>query len=102
MRAFAIDEFGAQGAVHDVPQPAAIEGQVRVRVEAASINPADLVMMKGAYKDMMEHRFPLVPGLDLSGTVDALGDGVEAVRVGDAVFGVHGKMLVGEGTLAEY
>jgi NADPH:quinone reductase-like Zn-dependent oxidoreductase len=51
---------------------------------------------------MMEHRFPLVPGLDLGGAVDAVGPGVDALQVGDPVFGGHGKMLVGEGTLAEY
>jgi NADPH:quinone reductase-like Zn-dependent oxidoreductase len=102
LRAFAIDEFGAPGSIHELPEPVAGEGQVRVRVEAASINPADLGMLAGAYKDFMEHRFPLIPGLDLGGTVDAVGPGVEGLRVGDAVFGVHGKMVVGAGTLAEY
>src|SRR5439155_787276 len=49
----------------------------------------------------MEHRFPLVPCGDLAGTVDALGSGVEGVAIGDSVFGVTGKMVLGEGTLAE-
>lgn len=102
MRAYAIDEFGGPGSIHELPDPTPAEGQVRVRVEAASINPADVAMMKGYYKDMMEHRFPLVPGLDVGGVVDAVGAGVDGLREGDPVFGVHGKMLVGEGTLAEY
>ena len=102
MRAYAIDQFGEPGSVHELPEPTPSEGQVRVRVEAASINPADVVMMKGFYKDMMEHRFPLVPGLDLGGVVDLVGPGVDALQVGDPVFGVHGKMLVGEGALADY
>jgi NADPH2:quinone reductase len=102
VRAYAIDEFGGPGSIHELPDPTPAEGQVRVRVEAASINPADVVMMKGYYKDMMEHRFPLVPGLDLGGVVDAVGAGVDGLGEGDPVFGVHGKMLVGEGTLAEY
>lgn len=102
MRAFAIDEFGAQGSIHELPDPTPGEGQVRVRVEAASVNPADLGMLSGAYKDFMPHHFPLVPGLDLAGTVDSLGPGVEALAVGDPVFGVHGKMSVGEGAFAEY
>jgi NADPH2:quinone reductase len=75
---------------------------VRVRIEAASVNPVDLVMIRGVYKDMMEHRFPLIPGMDLGGVVDAVGPGVDGLQVGDPVFGVHGKMLVGEGTFAEY
>jgi NADPH:quinone reductase-like Zn-dependent oxidoreductase len=102
VRAYAIDQFGGPGSIRELPEPTPSEGQVRVRVEAASINPADVVMMKGLYKDMMEHRFPLVSGLDLGGAVDLVGPGVDGLQVGDPVFGVHGKMLVGEGTLAEY
>ncbi|MDP9271218.1 MAG: NADP-dependent oxidoreductase [Chloroflexota bacterium] len=102
LRAFAIDEFGADGSVHELPDPTPGEGQVRVRVEAASVNPADIGMLSGAYKDFMPHHFPLVPGLDLAGTVDTLGPGVQGLTVGDPVFGVHGKMSVGEGTFAEY
>lgn len=101
MRAFAIDQFGVPGSVHELPVPVPAEGQVRVRVEAASINPADVIMLAGAYKDFMEHRFPLIPGLDLGGIVDAVGPGVEGLQVGDPVFGVHGKMVVGAGSLAE-
>jgi NADPH:quinone reductase-like Zn-dependent oxidoreductase len=102
VRAYAIDQFGEAGSIHELPEPSPSEGQVRVRVEAASVNPVDVVMIAGAYKDMMEHRFPLVPGQDLGGTVDALGLGVDSLQVGDAVFGVHGKMVVGEGTYAQY
>jgi NADPH2:quinone reductase len=101
MRAFAIDRFGEAGGVHELPDPQPAEGQVRVRVEAAGLNPADVYMLSGAYKDFMEHRFPLVPGLDLAGVVDQVADGVSGLRVGDRVFGVHGKMWVGEGSLAE-
>jgi NADPH:quinone reductase len=101
MRAFAVDEFGGSGSVRELGDPSPGEGQVRVRVEAASINPVDVIMLGGAYREHMEHRFPLVPGLDLAGTVDAVGPGVDRLRVGDPVFGVHGKMVVGEGTLAE-
>ena len=101
MRAFAIDEFGAAGSVRELPEPVPAEGQVRVRVEAAAVNQADNAMLGGAFKEWMEHRFPLVPGLDLAGTVDQVGPAVEGLRAGDPVFGVHGKMLVGAGTFAE-
>jgi NADPH:quinone reductase-like Zn-dependent oxidoreductase len=101
MRAFAVDEFGAPGSIHELAMPTPGDGQVRVRLEAASVNPADVVMMNGAYKDFMEHHYPLVPGLDLSGTVEAVGPNVDGVKVGDPVFGVHGKRSVGAGTFAE-
>ena len=96
MRAYAIDQFGETGSIHELPEPTPSEGQVRVRIQAAAVNPVDIPMIKGFFKDMMEHRFPLVPGLDLGGVVDAVGPGVEGLQVGDPVFGAHGKMLVGE------
>lgn len=101
MRAFALDAFGQPGSIHDLPEPEPAEGQVRVRVAAASLNPFDNVVLQGYLKDKMEHRFPLIPAGDFSGTVDALGSGVHGFSVGDPVFGVTGKMFFGEGTLAE-
>src|ERR1700716_1652789 len=102
MRAFALDEFGQPGSVHDLPDPEPAEKEVRVRVGAASINPFDNFVLQGYMKDRMEHRFPLVPSADLAGTVDAIGSGVDGFGVGDSVFGVTGKMVMGEGTLAEF
>ncbi|MEA2634910.1 MAG: hypothetical protein QOH92_1677, partial [Chloroflexota bacterium] len=101
MRAFALDSFGQPGSIHELPEPEPAEGQVRVRIAAASLNPFDNVVLQGYLKDKMEHRFPLIPAGDFSGTVDALGSGVGGYSVGDTVFGVTGKMYFGEGTLAE-
>jgi NADPH:quinone reductase-like Zn-dependent oxidoreductase len=101
MRAFALDAFGQPGSIHDLPDPEPAEKDVRVRVAAASINPFDNVVLMGYLKDRMEHRFPLIPCGDLAGTVDALGAGVDGFAVGDSVFGVTGRMVLGEGTLAE-
>ncbi|HEY3195938.1 MAG TPA: NADP-dependent oxidoreductase [Candidatus Dormibacteraeota bacterium] len=102
MRAFAVDEFGGAGSIHDLDVPEPDEGQVRVRVAAAGVNPADVFMLKGFYKDRLEHRFPLVPGADVAGTVDAVGDAAGQWKVGDEVFGGLGKMVVGAGSMAEY
>jgi NADPH:quinone reductase-like Zn-dependent oxidoreductase len=102
MKAFAIDEIGQPVALHDLPVPEAAEGQVLVRVAAAGLNPFDNSVLQGYLKDRMEHRFPLVPGMDASGTIDAVGPGVGAFSVGDDVFGSVGKMYLGEGTLAEF
>jgi NADPH2:quinone reductase len=102
MKALAIDELGQPGSLHDIPVPEPAEGQVRIRVAAAGLNPFDNAVVQGFLKDRMEHRFPLVPGMDASGTVEALGQGVEAWAVGDEVFGSVGKRYLGEGTLAEF
>jgi NADPH2:quinone reductase len=101
MKAFALDAFGQPGSIHDVPEPEPAEGQVRVHVAASALNPFDNFVLQGYLKDKMEHRFPLIPAGDLSGTVDAIGSGVEGFTVGDPVFGVTGKMFFGEGALAE-
>jgi NADPH2:quinone reductase len=102
MKAFAFDGFGEQGSVRDLPVPDPDGGQIRVRVVAAGVNPFDIAVIRGFMKDHMEHRFPLVPGMDASGTVDAVGDGVDGYAAGGEVFGSVGKMVLGEGTLAEF
>jgi NADPH:quinone reductase-like Zn-dependent oxidoreductase len=101
MKAFAIDEFGQPGSLHDVPVPEPSEGEVRVRVAAAGLNPFDNAVVRGDMRDRMKHGFPLVPGMDGSGAVDAVGPGVSGWSEGDEVFGSVGKGHLGEGTLAE-
>ena len=101
MRAFALDAFGQPGSIHEVPDPEPADGQVRVRVAAAALNPFDNAVAGGYLKDRMEHRFPLIPASDFSGTIDAVGSGVHGFSAGDQVFGVTGKMFLGEGALAE-
>ena len=102
MRAFALDEFGAAGSIHDLPIPEPADGEVRIRVAAGGINPFDAVVLKGALKDRMQHDFPLIPCSDFAGTVDALGTGVDGWKVGDEAFGQLGKMSFGHGSLAEF
>ncbi len=102
MKAFAIDELGGPGSIHVLPVPEPAEGQLRIRVAAAGLNPFDNTVVQGYMKDRMEHRFPLVPGMDVSGTVEALGKGVEGWTVGEEAVGSVGKIYLGEGTLAEF
>jgi NADPH:quinone reductase len=101
MRAFALDSFGEPGSVRELPIPTPADGQVLVRVRAAGVNPFDAYVAQGYVKDLMEHRFPLVPGVDAAGVVEALGDGVDDLAVGDEVFGAVGKPYLGEGTYTE-
>ena len=101
MRAFALDSFGEPGSVRELPIPTPADGQVLVCVRAAGVNPFDAYVAQGYVKDLMEHRFPLVPGVDAAGVVEALGDGVDDLAVGDEVFGAVGKPYLGEGTYAE-
>ena len=95
------DSFGEPGSIRELPTPQPVDGEVLVRVQAAGVNPFDAVVAQGYIKDLMEHRFPLVPGHDAAGVVEAVGDGVDGLAVGDAVFGAVGKPYLGEGTYAQ-
>ncbi len=69
----------------DRPQPKA--GEVLVRIHFAGVNPIDWKLRTGILQRYMPIALPATPGLDFSGTVDALGDGVMDFAVGDKVFG---------------
>ena len=102
MRAVVLSEFGANPEVTDLETPEPGEGEVRVRVHAASVNGFDTAVANSYLKGMMEHRFPVVLGKDFAGTVDALGAGVIDYQVGQRVFGVVTKPYLGDGSFAEY
>lgn len=77
-------------------------GEVLVRVQASSVNGFDLSVAAGRLHGMMEHRFPVVLGKDFAGTVEAVGPAVSRIAVGDAVFGVLMKPVLGDGAFGEY
>ena len=87
MKAAYIERFGGPEVLQygDLPDPVAAPGQVVVDVAAASVNGADWRVRAGQYA---QATFPLVLGRDFSGSVAALGEGVDDLKVGDAVFGV--------------
>jgi NADPH:quinone reductase-like Zn-dependent oxidoreductase len=66
------------------PMPSAGEGEVRIRVLAASVQFTDLLLRKGKYPDLKE-KPPLVLGYDVVGEVDEVGPGVTDLRIGDRV-----------------
>lgn len=101
MRAFAVDEFGAPGSIHQLPVPEAGPGEILVTVHAAGVNVMDPLYVAGVMKDYMEHRFPLVPGIDFAGVVERVGPDVERFAAGDDVYGINSKPFVGSGTFAE-
>lgn len=102
MRAFMVEQFGKSGTIGERPVPQPGEGEILVRVAAAGVNAMDPIFRAGFAKDWMEHRFPLTPGLEYAGTVEAVGPGVQGLSVGDEVFGAVGKAYAGEGSFAEY
>ncbi len=97
MRVVAITKFGGPDVLQVVerPLPEPSRGEVRVRIRATAINRADLLQRMGFYPAPADSP-PDVPGLEIAGEVDAVGPGVERLKLGDRVFG-----LVGGGGYAE-
>lgn len=73
--------------VTDIPAPQPGPGQIQVRIAAASINPADIRLPSGDFRDVAPLEFPHVPGNDFAGTVSEAGAGVTAYQAGDEIFG---------------
>jgi NADPH:quinone reductase-like Zn-dependent oxidoreductase len=71
----------------DAPLPTPRGGEVRVRVVASALNPADHKVILGTLKFLHARNRPLIVGYDFSGTIDAVGPSVTGVSVGDDVFG---------------
>lgn len=71
--------------IRDVARPRPGPGDVLIKVHAASINFPDLLLCQGMYQLKLEP--PFSPGMDMSGTIEALGADVEGFEVGDAVCG---------------
>jgi NADPH:quinone reductase-like Zn-dependent oxidoreductase len=100
-RALVIAGRGEQPEIQDVPVPDPGPGQVRVDVQAASINGIDAFAAAGYVWDSMAHEFPVVMGRDFAGTVNAVGDGVSDISVGDMVTGVVTALDLLVGVLSE-
>ncbi len=85
MRAILCDEFGPIDALRagEIDAPSVENGQVRLRIRAASANFADTVMIAGTYQE--KPALPFVPGLEGAGEILEVGAGVEGLAVGDRV-----------------
>lgn len=83
MRAIELPAVGAplRSTTRPLPEPG--PGEVRVRVEACGVCGSDVFLQKGGFGDKVP--FPIIPGHEAAGVVDALGDGVTEVRPGDQV-----------------
>ncbi|KAA8882086.1 NADP-dependent oxidoreductase [Nocardia colli] len=83
----------------DRPDPVPGRGEVLIRVDVAGVNPLDHILRSGLVAELDSGRpFPRVLGMEAAGTVVALGEDVDGLEVGDAVFGFA---LTGGGTYAE-
>ena len=71
----------------DDPRPG--PGEVLIRCRACGVNYADSIVRMGLYASARKlHGYPITPGFEVAGTIEALGEGVDGFQVGDAVIGL--------------
>jgi NADPH2:quinone reductase len=87
MRAIQMSAFGEADVLRcvDLPVPQPGGGEVRVRLYAAGVNPAETYIRAGTYA-FFKPKLPYTPGFDGAGVVDSVGEGVSRLRPGDRVF----------------
>jgi NADPH:quinone reductase-like Zn-dependent oxidoreductase len=101
MKAFVVEHYGKDGLrAADVPEPAVGDGDVLVRVSAASVNPLDTMVRDGEFKRLLKYRLPFVLGHDVAGVVTRVGAAVRDFQVGDEVFARPRDLRIG--TFAQY
>ncbi|WP_396634431.1 zinc-dependent alcohol dehydrogenase family protein [Maribacter sp. R86514] len=104
MKAMLLNSYGenANFEVSEIAKPAIKENHVLVKIAASSVNTIDM-MIKNMGSDLpLSPALPALLGMDFSGVIEAVGEGVEGYAVGDEVYGCAGGLADLPGTLTEY
>ena len=90
MKAILCEQWGTPDTLRlaDIPLPEPGPGQVRIRIAAAGVNFPDVLIIQKKYQ--MQPALPFVPGAEVAGTIDAVGDGVQGLAPGMAVAALCG------------
>src|ERR1700749_4369708 len=102
MKAVRFHEYGAPDVLvyEEIERPAPGPGEALIRVAATSFNPVDAGIRSGARQGPFPVTLPHVPGTDVAGTIEELGEGAAAGAVGEDVVGF--LPIVPDGASAEY
>jgi NADPH:quinone reductase-like Zn-dependent oxidoreductase len=103
MRAITIEAFGGadQLQLTDRPDPKVGPDFVLIGIRAAGVNPVDVGIREGHLEPYFPHHFPLIPGWDAAGVIEAVGPAVVDLAPGDEVYAYCRKTEIAEGTYAE-
>lgn len=104
MKAATYTEFGGPEnvSINTVNVPEVGEGEVRIRIKAAGVNPVDYAVREGYLKDFLPTEFPVIPGWDVAGVIEERGYSARRFNVGDEVYAYARRPVVQHGTFAEY
>ena len=102
MKVIEYDRYGGPEVIElrEAPAPQPARGEVLVRIHAAALNPKDALVRAGKFKRLAGPEFPKRMGYDLAGEVAAVGEGVQGLAVGQAVYGMIQSWKAG--AFAEY
>lgn len=102
MKAIRIHTYGNADVLtyENAPRPAPGEGEMLIKVHAASINPFDVAVRAGYMASYFNHTLPLILGTDISGVVEELGPSADSYSPGDAVYARAG--VYRDGSYADY
>lgn len=94
MKAITYDSHGTPARLElvEVPEPKVAPGEVLIRVKAAGVNPVDWKLAAGYLDPILEVRYPVIPGWDVAGVVEAVGPDTFEFAVGDEVYGYVRKV----------
>ena len=95
MKSLVVTSPSAEPQLTTAPIPTPEPSEIQISIDACALNFADLLIMKGKYQDTPS--FPLTPGIEVAGTITAVGADVDQARIGD-----HVIAQVGHGGLAEF
>jgi alcohol dehydrogenase len=101
MKAAQIIAYGQNVKTVEAPKPTLENDRVLVEVRAASINPFDVKLTEGFYKDFIPLNLPATPGSDVSGIVSEVGGDVDGFEIGQEVYGMA-NASGGQGSIAEF
>jgi NADPH2:quinone reductase len=101
MKALILEDYNTAFQLKDVEKPTAGEGQVLVRIAASGVNPLD-IKIKAGKAEHAQTKLAAILGVDMSGVVEAVGEGVTNFKQGDEVYGMIGGIGGNPGSLAEY
>lgn len=101
MKAFVVEKYGKNNLLAaQIPEPATLARDVLVKVNAASINPLDIMVRNGEFKQLLKYKTPFILGHDLAGVITHVGSEVQGYKIGDEIYARPRDLRIG--TFAEY
>ena len=91
MRAWTIEQIGIKAVQKDIAQPKPGQGEALIKIAACGLNFADLLMQDGSYQE--RPALPFIPGMEIAGTVVALGPNTDGPAPGTRVERAVGVLL---------